>query len=350
MDDMRPQKLKKALIWIFSLTLAVFLLPKAMPLLLALCLAASLQGVIDRVTVRLSIGRGTVSAIVCLLTLLLLFAGAFLIIWRGGTAMSGLIKKLPGLISPLSELIDEKIYEITVASPPELGGRISKILDSASAALKTVPEKAATGLWDVISAMISNAPRILLGLVTFCIGLFFISAGYPEIRGFFLRQIPEPHRKKAAEIKACVTESLFGWLKAQLIMCAITFCELTAAFFMLRINGAVIAAALTAIVDMLPVFGTGAVLLPWAAVKLASGEIVLGAALLCVYAVVTVVRSVTEPKLMGRDSGASPAAMLCAMYIGSRTMGVGGMLLFPILLMVLTRLVSSGAVNLWQTP
>ncbi len=63
-------------------------------------------------------------------------------------------------------------------------------------------------------------------------------------------------------------EALGGWLKAQGLLMLITFGELAAGFLLLRVELSLLLAGLVALVDALPVFGTGTVLLPWAVLAL----------------------------------------------------------------------------------
>ena len=97
----------------------------------------------------------------------------------------------------------------------------------------------------------------------------------------------------------------------------------------LAAGGALLLAAVTALVDALPVFGTGTVLLPWAAVCLLAGQAPRAVALAALYAVISAVRSLLEPKVMAAQAGLPPLAALAAMYAGFRALGVAGMILLP---------------------
>ena len=107
-------------------------------------------------------------------------------------------------------------------------------------------------------------------------------------------------------------------------------------------------AAGIAVIDALPVFGTGTVLLPWCAVCLLLGQVPRAIALAATYGIISMVRSFTEPKVMARQANLPPLAALCAMYIGFCTMGVGGMLLFPLALLLVKQLHESGCIRLWK--
>ena len=101
-------------------------------------------------------------------------------------------------------------------------------------------------------------------------------------------------------------------------------------FLLLRIPSAPLIALLTALVDALPVLGTGTVLLPWALVSLLGGGAVRALGLLGLYVCAALVRSVLEPRLVGSHLGLDPLVTLIAMYCGYRLWGLAGMLLLPL--------------------
>ena len=118
----------------------------------------------------------------------------------------------------------------------------------------------------------------------------------------------------------------------------ITFSELFSALLVMGYRYAFLIALGTAVIDILPVLGTGTVLIPWAVITLLAGDTVRGVALLCVYAGMTVVRQVLEPRIVGKYIGLPPLAALACMYLGLRLFGVPGLVLFPVVGMVIWKL------------
>ena len=114
------------------------------------------------------------------------------------------------------------------------------------------------------------------------------------------------------------------------------------------LGSALLLAAVTALVDALPVFGTGTVLLPWAAACLLLGQAPRAVALAALYAVISAVRSFLEPKVMAAQAGLPPLAALAAMYAGFRAFGVAGMILLPVALLFVKQLHDQGYVGLWK--
>ena len=107
-------------------------------------------------------------------------------------------------------------------------------------------------------------------------------------------------------------------------------------------------AAVTAVVDALPVFGTGTILVPWAVYELLLGSGVRAVSLVLIWMGTNLVRSTVQAKLLGDRIGLSPLASLLAVYVGWRAWRVWGMLLFPIVLAVLSQLNDKGIIRLWR--
>ena len=102
------------------------------------------------------------------------------------------------------------------------------------------------------------------------------------------------------------------------------------------------------LIDALPVLGVGTVLIPWSLISILGGRGAFGACLIVLYGVISLARSVLEPRLVGAQLGLDPLATLIAVYLGYCIFGLAGMVLAPILLIVLTQLNAHGRIKLWK--
>ena len=118
----------------------------------------------------------------------------------------------------------------------------------------------------------------------------------------------------------------------------VTFVELWIGLSILKIPYSLAIAFGIALFDLMPVLGTGGILLPWTVIALVTGNygMALGVGLL--YIVITVIRNSLEPRIVGGEIGLHPLATLVAMILGLGLMGLVGMLLFPITLVALTNI------------
>ena len=94
---------------------------------------------------------------------------------------------------------------------------------------------------------------------------------------------------------------------------------------------------------MLPFFGTGTILGPWAIIKILTGEYAKAVYLIILYLVTQLVRQLIQPKLLGDSIGMNPFATLFFMYVGYLWGSVLGMIVAVPVAMLFINLCKSGA-------
>ena len=92
----------------------------------------------------------------------------------------------------------------------------------------------------------------------------------------------------------------------------------------------VIKAAAIALMDIMPILGTGGIMIPWAVISLVLGYTKLGLELFLIYGIVTVVRNYVEPKIVGAQLSLHPIITLVSMFIGLRLFGFWGLFGLPV--------------------
>lgn len=208
-----------------------------------------------------------------------------------------------------------------------------------------------------VSGIMSTAARIpsaIVAVVVTIISSFFITASYDSIAGFIKRQLGPEKSKGLSISKRIIFQSLNKLLRSYAIIMGVTFGELWLGLLLLRLIGAyeggyiISIAAVTALVDILPVLGTAFVLVPWSIYSLIMGNIGMGAGLLILLGVITVVRQVLEPKIIASNLGLPPIAIIAGMYIGLQLFGFIGIFLVPVLLILVKLLNDEGVVHIWK--
>ncbi len=167
---------------------------------------------------------------------------------------------------------------------------------------------------------------------------------------FIAAQIPGRVVESVTRLKNHMVTTLGRWFRAMGIIILITFTELTIGFLIIDLDYAVLVAALVALIDALPVFGTGTVLIPWAIYLLLMGEISRGLYIALLYGIITVIRNIIEPRILGDHIGLNPLVMLICFYLGYMTLGLIGMFVLPVTLVCLDKLQEWGYIRLWRTP
>jgi len=129
-------------------------------------------------------------------------------------------------------------------------------------------------------------------------------------------------------------KSIFGFLRSQLILSALTYVITLSGFLLLGIKYPMAIALLVCIVDIMPILGTGSVLVPWASYLILTGDWYTGIGLIVLFLFITVFRRVIEPKVLGDSIGISALAALISLYVGLKLAGVVGVFLGPLVVII----------------
>ena len=326
-------------LWLFGR----FLLPLIFPFLLGGALALLAEPAVKFLHDRLKLSRRAaaglgVSMTFALLALALLALGALLL--RQLKTLAGVLPDL-GLMakSGLSSL-GAWLQGLTRYAPGSLRGqlsrRIGEFFSGGSAMLDTVVEYTLS----LAGGMLTHVPDSALSFGTALLSSFMISAKLPAIRRWLQGRLAGKRLQPLVSAWQRIRSALGGWALAQAKLAGVTLGILTGGFLMLRIPFGPLWAFLTALVDIFPVLGTGAVLIPWSLICLLQGDHGRGIGLLGIYAVVSLTRSILEPKLVGRHLGLDPLVTLASLYAGYKIWGLPGMILAPMLAVVASRLFS----------
>ena len=208
-----------------------------------------------------------------------------------------------------------------------------------------------------ISSLLSTAkqiPSVLIAVVITLVASCFMTTEYPKVMAFIRLQFPEHRRNDIDRAKVLLKSSLGKMGKAYALIMLVTFIEMSVGLTVLRLIGVfqsnyiIMIAIVTAIIDIVPVLGTGTVLIPWAVYSFITGSFGLGIGLVVIYAAITVIRQVIEPKLVAGQLGLSPIVTIAALYFGLKIFGVLGMLITPILVIMLKLLNDEGIINIFK--
>jgi len=214
---------------------------------------------------------------------------------------------------------------------------ISGIINGLITSLSAGVNAAANAVVNIVVSL----PNIIIYIIITLVSTFFISNDSKFIADSLEKHIPLRWLIKVQSVINDLFHALGGYLKAQGILITITFCELLIGFTLFDVRYALILAIVIAIIDALPILGTGTVLIPWAFVSVMTGQYKMGACLFGLYVFILVVRQLIEPKIVGTQIGIYPLLTLIAMYTGTQFVGIWGLILGPIVLIILKNILGS---------
>lgn len=217
-----------------------------------------------------------------------------------------------------------------------INNAINNLSNNLSNFLKPVADLA-TGTFQFAISL----PQAVIFILVTILATYFMSSDKHRIAQFLDSQIPSEWLKNTRNVINNLFTALFGWLKAQLILMTITFSEVLVGFLIIGIENALLLALIIALVDALPILGTGSILLPWAVIDLLSGNTRQGLSLALLWLIIIFVRQLIEPKVVGQQIGIHPLFTLFGMYLGLKFMGVLGMFLGPITIVIIKYILES---------
>lgn len=338
------------------------------PIICSLVLAMILQKPVNFLCKKTPLKRGIVSTFFVLLSFFLVFAVLGLIVVWLGSEFKGffryfmiqledipaLVENIKGYLANILALLPEKL-EVTALN------FINEKLDTLTNTPEMVlPESSEfdfsflstplLGIWNTAKQIPTTLVSIVISIVSCC----FMTADFKSVKNLALGFFSKETREKIVRAKRLLIPSLGKMIKAYLIIITITFCELSLGLSVLTFlkiySGSYIfvIAALTAIIDIVPVLGTGTVLIPWALYNLISGNYSLAIGLLVIYACITVIRQVIEPKLVAAQLGIPAFLTIVSMFIGSQIFGVIGIFILPITIVMIKLLNDEGIINVFH--
>ena len=349
-------------------------LPLIMPFFIAFVVAALVQPLTRFVNKHLKIPKKLCSGVLIFLAYGTVGVGVVLLcVWLVREAVS-FVQEIPGYLTELAGTIEassqEDIAEFFSVLPSWLSNPLTEFVVGLS---EDVPGKlmeyAETfsneieikSVWNVgtstIGALINlllNIPEVVVVIVVTIIATFFIGVDYDNLTAMIMKLFPKKARPTVEKVKKYAADTVIGLLKTYILLMTLTFAELALGFGAINLIGesmgikieyAVLLAMIIAVVDILPVLGVGAVLIPWGIVDFIIGEWQLGLMVLLLYIIITVIRNYLEPKIIGTKYGMHPIVTLVAIYVGGKLLGVIGIFALPLTCIICKRLYDVGAIK-----
>jgi sporulation integral membrane protein YtvI len=337
-------KLKKVAWTFLFIIVALFLAYKSIyylaPFIIAFALSSLIEPIVRLLVVRTKLSRKLASAVSVVLALGVLGYLLSALIGRIIIEIKGIIRVLPFFVKEVSRNITDLnngSSKLIIGLPGEftqhIGIIVTKSFDYIDTILKSVLQQAFNTA--------ASLPAALIFVLVTILATFFLSSDRAKISAAIQTQIPSNWYSNLILIKNEVFISIFKLIKAYIIIMCITFTELLIGFSIIKVRYALVLAFIVCIVDILPVLGTGTVLIPWSIYGFITGNTPMGVSIIILYAVILVVRQIIEPKIIGDHIGVHPLITLMAIYIGLKLLGAVGLLLGPITMLILKNIFES---------
>lgn len=321
------------IIYAVVIVLLFLLLPKVLgfffPFVIGWLIALIANPMVRFLEKRVKLLRKHSSAIIIILVIAL-------IVGVGALIISAIIREAKGLINDWPEIernVSDRLRSISVY--------LDKVTASLPAGVRSSIDKAVANLGDSLSSYFKNMPMPtvsdagnfmnnladgFLAVIVTLLSAYFFAACREELIAGLQKIVPESVVSYWRLVYGNFKKAFGGYFKAQFKIMLILQVIMFAGFEILRIDYSFLIALGIALLDVLPVFGTGTVLWPWAIIDMISGNYIRAVGFVVIYLICQVVKQVLQPKMVGDSIGMHPLLTLLAMYIGYRLYGVLGLI------------------------
>jgi len=319
---------------LLGLCLVIFLGPRLlhffMPFVVGWILALLANPLVRFLERRVKLVRrhGSMLIIIAALAIVIgLFYGAGLLVYR---EMGSFLADAPEIYQSVIAEIENALQngrKLAEYFPQNLQPPLLAFSDNLDGLFGKLVSRAAEPTVQIAGHVAKSIPNLLVNMVIIILSSYLFLADRESIMRWLKEHLPAFVFRYIGYMKRDAKGLIGGYFLAQFrIMCVVALI-LAAGFLVLGVRYGVLLAFLTAILDFLPIFGTGTVLFPWAVVKLFAGEYAYATGLILLYILTQVVRQIIQPKIVGESMGLPPLMTLFLLYLGFKLRGLTGMIL-----------------------
>ena len=309
------------------------------PFVVAVVVTMMLQSSIKKWAKRFRIKRKAVSVAAVLLVYIAL---GFLVVFLGYALYKQLItflSILPEYVGNFSDVVNNLIEKAQRLFGHLPDGFTNIFEEVPSTAVQTFAETVTNLITQLAGSIAKGIPGFLISLAVTVVASAYFAKDYDDMVGWMTQNVPIKYLKKLSSAKVRVFKGLGSMLKGYGLIMVITFVEVFLGLSIIGNEYALIIAVVTALVDILPVLGSGTVLLPWAVFSILTGDYKKAIGLVVIHLVITAVRNIAEPKIIGDKVGVHPLLMLAAVFLGLKIFGVAGIILLPVTVVIIKSLI-----------
>lgn len=286
---------------------------------------------------------------ICILSLIIYFLLGKLLSEMVSLASFMTSGKIDTFLENLSDKIQNFLESSRIISK---NSNLSKIISQKIQSLDTIIVRFAKDYYPQIAGKLINILKIVPNCAIFLfftfISMFYVGYDFEKINEFFTIQFSKKAKNIMINIKNVFLSTLSDLFRAYFLITFITFTQLLIGFLILRVKYAWILAIIIALIDMLPILGTGTVLIPWSVANLIFGNTKMCVGILVLYGTITLVRQILEPKIVSSSTGLHPLLSLIAIYCGIRLFGFYGIFILPVTIIVLKSLNDRGIIHIYN--
>jgi len=325
-----------------------YALSALMPFVIAAISAAILRPVLKLLNERLKLPRKITGVVITLVFYLFIALIAVIVFDK-------LIDGVTAFVASLPEIWTFKLMPALKSIGLWLGEKLTQMNITLNISVEEMLAPLGSGITGLSTTLLGMAggiafslPSMLINVIICIVSTLFMLFDWDRITGFVFRQMSGKAGGLTRRILRQIGHTIKKFVFSYGLIMLVTFAELSIGMNIIGIKNAFLIAAVISIFDILPVVGCGGILIPWALVNFVLGNLRVGIGVSVMYLVITVVRNVLEPRIVGQQVGLHPLVTLLSMVIGSSLMGGVGLLGLPVTLAVLNQMNAEGVIHIFK--
>lgn len=337
---------------VITLLLLIFLLPKVlvffMPFVIGWIIAMIANPLVRFFEEKLKIRRKAGTAFVIIAVIALVVLAGYLIGAKVVQEAIGLVNGLPEMWNSAEEdfrMIGKNLDVLYSRFPEDIRSTISNIGEQMEGFVGDLVGRAGTPTIEAVGNFARNLPTVLIGIIMCMLSAYFFVAEREYISVKVKSHMPETFTYHWNMMSRSFRRAVGGYFKAQFKIEVWMYLLLVFGLSVLKVNYALLIALGIAVLDFLPIFGTGTVLIPWAVIKILSSDYKMAIGLLIIWCGGQLARQIIQPKIVGDSIGAAPIPTLFLLFIGYKTAGVFGMIIAVPIGIIFVNMYKEGVFN-----
>ena len=336
------ESVKKFFYYIFLIIIVLLAFRIAcyfMPFLIALIIANTIEPLIRKISNKTGIVRKKSAIIVLFLVFSILIGIIVGFSVLAISEVSNLLKNFGSFGNEIFKQVD-KIAEVLKFENLDVSEDVKILITQATDGLVANTLDYLKAFLNGTLNLITQIPAFVIYLVITILATYFICTSRMALWDELEQKIPKKWLRKTSQYLNTTLSALGKYLKAELILIFISFILVLAGLYIFKLLGMNIESPFLialgiGFVDLLPILGSGTVMVPWGIVEIVTGNTVLGISILGLLIFISIVRQFIEPKIVSTHLGVNPLYTLIAMYVGFKIYGIIGLIIGPIIMVVL---------------
>ncbi|MBR6468749.1 MAG: sporulation integral membrane protein YtvI [Lachnospiraceae bacterium] len=312
----------------------IFVLPKAlvffMPFVIAAIIALIANPVVRFLEKKVKIVRKAGTAFVIILVITIIVFAGYLIIAKIIEELIDFAAAAPSIWKKTEETLHSAmgLYNVYFNRLPVSAQEwINEATGNFGTGLSSWLSNLGKPIAEWTSSMAQNVPLVIIGIIMAILASYSFLAERDYMIRLINRVIPVQLIRRWNIVAGAMREAVGGYFKAQFKIMGVVYVVLLVGLIILRRDNAILLALLIALLDFLPFFGTGTVMIPWAIIALFNADYRLAVGVFITWGISQLVRQLIQPKLVGDSIGLNPILTLFLLYVGFRAGGALGLIL-----------------------